>query len=121
MDLGYVVSELAAIKDQDARLALQRIFTHMIQGVRFGEPEHQTKALNFGAFYQASTTAGSTGEFSIVHGMTTTPRLAIPMLNLNQAGAQVVPLQVSRVADGKRIYLKTSAGSTGAAILLLVE
>jgi hypothetical protein len=119
MDLGYVVSELAAIKDQEARRALQRIFTHMIQDVRFGEPDHQTKALNFGAYYQASTTAGSTGEFSIPHGMTTTPRLAIPVLNLNQEGAQVVPLQVSRVADGKRIYLKST--STSASIFLLVE
>src|SRR3990167_7666459 len=111
MDLGYVIGELAAIKDDAERIALQNIFKHIVPGVKFGEPEHHARALNFAAFYQASTTAGSTGEFSIVHAMTTTPRLAIPVLNLNQAGAQLVPLHVTRVADGKRIYLKTSAGS----------
>jgi hypothetical protein len=122
MDLGYVVGELSAIKDEDARRALQRIFTHMIQDIRFGEPQHHTKALNFGAYYQAGTApATPAGEFSIQHGLTTVPRFAIPLLNLNQQGAQVVPLETARVADGKRIYLKTAAGFENAAVLLLVE
>jgi hypothetical protein len=121
LDLGYVINELAAIKDEDARRALQRVFTHMIQDIRYGEPQHHTKALNFGAYYQVGTAPNSTNEFSIQHGMTTTPRFALPMLNLNQQGAKVVPLETARVADGKRIYLKTAAGFENAAILLLVE
>lgn len=95
------------------------MFDHVLDQGSFGEPDHQTKATNFRAYFERSTTAGSTGEVSWPHGLPYTPRLAIPCLDLNQAGSQIVPLEVSRVADGKRIYVKST--STAAAVLLLVE
>lgn len=112
---------MSGIPDATTKRILKQAFEHVLDNMSFGEPEHQTRAKNFQAYFQSSTTAASTGEFSIAHGLAVAPTLAIPVLDLQQAGAQIVPLQVSRVADSKRIYLKTSAGSTGAAFTLLVE
>lgn len=120
-DEGYITSLLAGISNPGDRKILQDAFQHLLRQMTFGEPDGQTKATNFGAYYQASTTATSTGEFSISHGMSVTPRLAIPVLNLNQQGCRLADLEVSRVADGRRIYLKAAQGSTNAAIFLLVE
>lgn len=118
-DEGYVIGLLAGIPDQTTRKVLEDAFREVLRQIRLGEPEHHQKATNFAAFYQDSTTAGSTSEFSFQHGMNVTPRLAIPVLNLNKPGASVVPLEVSRAADGRRVYLKST--STSAAITLLVE
>lgn len=120
-DEGYITGILAGISDQNLRRILTEAFRHVLREQRFGEPEDKTKATNFSAIYQESTTAASTSEFSIAHGMSVTPRLAIPVLNLNKAGAKLVPMEVTRAADGRRIYLKTAAGSTAAAFSLLVE
>lgn len=79
------------------------------------------KATNFQWYHQPSTTATSTSEFSVVHGMDRTPQIAILTLDLSQPGAKIVPLEVTRAADSRRIYLKTSAGSTAALFSLLVE
>lgn len=120
-DQGYLLSLLAGIPDQNLRRILEDYTRHLVREYRFGEPEDKTKALNFASYYQESTTAGSTGEFSIAHGMATTPRLAIPCVNLNHVGSRTVDVEVSRVADNRRIYLKATAGSTNAPFLFLVE
>lgn len=118
MDLGYIKAQLGAVKDADARKALTNIFTHIVTSVTLGEPTHQTRAGNVQAYYQQSTTASDTGEFSITHGLPAAPSFGIPILDLKQAGAMVVPLEVSKSADSKRIYLKST--STAAAFTLLV-
>jgi hypothetical protein len=47
------------------------------------------------------------------------PHYALPVLELDRPGAKVVPLEVTRAADARRIYLKST--STSAPITLLVE
>lgn len=118
-DLGYARALIRQVPDETTRRVLDQLVTHILGNLRFGVPEHHTRAVNHQAYFQTSTTATSTGEFSIAHGLGTTPRMAIPLLDLSQPGATIVPLEVSRAADGARVYLKST--STGAAVWLLVE
>lgn len=120
-DEGYITGILAGIGDQNLRRILTEAFRHVLREQRFGDPEDKTKATNFSAIYQESTTPGSTGEFSFPHGMAVTPRLAIPCLDLNKVGCGIVRLEVPRPADNKRVYFKAVAGSTGIPFLMLVE
>lgn len=120
-DLGYVRTLLRRITDANTRIPLEQSFTHTLENLRFGVPDHQTRAGNFQCYWLQSTTAASTGEFSIQHGLGDTPRYAIPVLRLSQVGARAGGLVVSRAADNSRIYLKADAGSTSAPIALLIE
>ena len=88
-------------------------------GSAWGDPDHQRKATNHRGYFEVSTTASSTGEFSIAHGLGTAPTLAIPVIDLGQPGARLVPLEVTRAADAQRVYFKST--STGALFTLLVE
>ena len=119
-DLGFVKSQLAGVTDEKTRRILNTIFEHVLGNLRFGEAEHQTRAVNFQMYFQNSTTASTGGEeFSIAHGMAQTPHLAIPVLDLGSAGSQWVPLRVSRVADSKRVYFTST--STSAPMSVLIE
>jgi hypothetical protein len=119
-DKGYVRSLLAAIPDASTKRVLTQAFEHVLDNIRIGVPEHQTRAVNLQAYWLNSTTpATANEEFSIAHGLPTTPHYAIPVLELDKPGAMVVPLEVARAADSKRIYLKST--STSAPFLLLVE
>lgn len=120
-DVGYVRSQLGGIQDATTKRILTNIFEHVLGNIRIGVPEHQTRAENLQAYFEESTTPASTGEFTFAHGLAAAPKLAIPVLDLNQPGAQLVPLEVTRSADSKRLYLKTSAGSTSARFMLLIE
>lgn len=120
-DLGYVRALLRGIPDDRTRSILEQAFTHVLGNIRIGVPEHQTRAVNLQAYFLQSTTPESTGEFSIAHGLPSVPHYAIQLLELDRAGAKVVALEASRPADATRIYLKAPAGSTNAAITLLVE
>lgn len=120
-DIGYIRTQLNGISDAATRRVLTNCFEHVLGNLRFGPPDQQVRAENFQLYYQKSTTATSTGEVSFRHGLAGAPRLAIPVLDLNQVGARTVPLEVTRVADGTRVYLKTEAGSTNAAFCLLIE
>jgi hypothetical protein len=96
-------------------IELKRIFTNVFRAflpnLRFG-PMDTAKAENFAAYKLTSTTAASTAEFSIAHGMGRTPYLILPALDLTAVGSKFVPLEVSRAADSQRIYLKSSVTST---------
>ena len=105
--------------DPATRRALEECFKHVLGNIRFGVPEHQTRATNLQTYFVSSTTAASTGEFSIVHGLGGAPHLAIQVIDLSQPGATAVPLEVSRAADGSRVYLKST--STAAPFWLLLE
>ena len=118
-DSSYVKSILGGLQ-ADAKKALGEAFTYVLGNLRFGSVEHQTRATNFQAYWLAGTTSSNASqEFSIAHGLGRIPMVAFPVLPLDAVGAQVVPLQVSRAADGQRIYLKSS--STSAAVTVLVE
>lgn len=112
-------SLLRQVPDAATRRALEECFTHVMGNLRFGVPEHQTRATNLQTYFVASTTAASTGEFSIVHGLGSAPHLAFQVLDLSQPGAKLVPLEVSKAADGSRLYLKST--STTAPFWMLIE
>lgn len=121
-DIGAIRGILAGLPDATMRRILIECFEEALgskTGITFGDPDHQRRATNFRASYEVSTTATSTGEFSIQHGLETVPTMAIPILDLGQPGAQLVPLEVVRAADSRRVYLKS--GSIGARITLLME
>lgn len=120
-NIGDIRGLLGGIPDPTTRRILVEAFELVMGkgGLTFGDPDHQRRATNFRATYQAVTTATSTGEFSLVHGMESAPTVAIPVLDVGQPGAQLVSLQVTRAADSKRIYL--TSPSTGARVTLLVE
>lgn len=118
--LGGVLAELGGL-DVDTKKVMTNTFTYLVPNQQFGPVEHQKKAENFRAYFVNSTTAASTGEFSILHGLGRTPYLAVPVLALDQVGARTVPLTVTRAADGQRVYVKTEAGFTNAPFSLLLE
>lgn len=120
-DIGYIRTQLNGIPDATTKRILTSVFEHVLGNLRHGEPENQTRSENFQAYFQASTTASDTSEFSIVHGLNMVPSLAIPVLDVRQVGAKLPQLEVSRAADNRRIYLKAAAGSTNAAFKLLIE
>lgn len=120
-DLGYVKTLIRGIADEKTRNVLDQVFTHILSNIRLGVPEHQTRATNLQAYWQQSTSASDTSEFSIPHGFATAPSWAIPVLDLSQPGSKAGGFEVSRAADGRRVYLKAQAGSTNAPITLLVE
>jgi hypothetical protein len=120
-DIGVLRSLASGIPDVTTRRIITEICEELVgkTGVAFGDPDHQRRATNLRAFFEVSTTATSTGEFTFRHGLSEAPTLAIPVLDLGQPGAQLVPLHVTRAADGQRVYLKSS--STSARFTLLVE
>lgn len=116
--LGGIEAELGGLPT-DLKKALSAVFRYLVPNLRHGPVGHQDKSENFQAYYLTSTTAGSTGEFSIAHGLGRTPYLAIPVLALDSVGAEIVPLEVSRAADNQRVYLKSS--NTNRVFTILVE
>ncbi len=117
-DIGYISAELGALPP-DQKRAIEASFRYTLSNLSLGAVEHQKRATNLQAYFLNSTTpADANTEFSIAHGLASTPNLILPVAALNQVGAQVVPLTVTRAADDKRIYLRSS--STGAAFSVLV-
>jgi hypothetical protein len=121
-DIGALRDMMRGIPDPTTREIMTRFVEYAFGNLTFGaiDPSNK-KAKNFQLYHQPSTTATSTGEFSIVHGMDRTPQLAIPTLDLSQPGAKIALIEVARAADSRRIYLKGAAGSTAALFSLLVE
>lgn len=105
----------------DTRRVMTELLRAMVPFLRFGPVEHQQKAENFASYVVVSTTAASTGEFSIAHGLGRAPYRAMPVMDLNSSGMHMVPLTVTRPADASRIYLKTEAGSTNVVFALQIE
>lgn len=117
-DIGAIKAELAAFEGQQ-KAGLVSAFTYLLRNLSFGAVEHQRPATNFQAYYlNGVTSSNANAEFSIPHGLNGAPSVVIPVLGLDQVGAQLVPLRVSRVADNRRIYL--SSPTTSAAISVLV-
>lgn len=118
-DIGYIKGLLRGVKDETTRRVLDQCFEHVLGNLREGAPEHQTRSVNFQRYWIKSTSASDTSVFSVAHGLPQAPRYAIPVLDLQQAGATTPTLKVSRAADARRIYLESA--STNVPILLLVE
>lgn len=115
-DKGYVDSLLNRADDA-TKAIFKPIFDHVLSAFRIGNGD---KATNFQWYrLEGTTDAVANTEFSIEHGIGAAPSLLIPVLDLTSSGAQLVPLTVSRAADSKRVYLKSS--STSAAFTCYVE
>jgi len=103
----------------DTKRVLTELLRALVPYLRFGPVAHQAKAENFNAVTLVSTTASDTGEFTVLHGLGRAPYRAMPSLDLNSSGMQMVPLEVTRPADASRLYLKST--STSAQFSIYVE
>ena len=121
MDIGALRNLAKTITDPTTKQAILGIIELGFGNLTFGAANDSDarKATNFKLYHTSSTTAASTGLFTLAHGMETTPYLAIPVLDLSQPGATLSPVEVVRAADGARIYLKST--STGARVSFLLE
>lgn len=116
---GYIDSITGGLPDA-VRLAFRRVGDFLLNNLRFGHADTGVRATNFQLYVLSGTTASvANTEFSLAHGLGSTPYLLLPCLNLSQVNEQLIPLQVSRAADATRIYLKSS--STSAAFRVWVE
>lgn len=103
--------------DQSIRYPIRQCFYEVMDNFRIGTG---SKSENGRLFRFDSTTSGTANqEFTIAHGLGTAPGQLIPTLSLNEVGAQLPVLTVSRAADANFIYLKSP--STGVAFTVLVE
>lgn len=115
----YVVSQLGSV-EVAIRKVLIDIFRYVLGNLRFGRPAHQARAENLQAYFLTGRTPTiANTEFSIAHGLGSTPYLLVPVLDLQTVNQELVPLVVSQAADKARIYLKSSA--TDAPFCVLVE
>lgn len=117
-NLGLIEAFLRPVPEATRR-PLTDIMRHLVPSIEFGPVAHQTPATNLKGVTIVSTTATSTGEFSVAHGLGRTPYLAIPAVDLTLVGSQMVPLEITRAADAVRVYLKST--STNAVFALYVE
>lgn len=106
--------------DPEIRKPLSDAFRVVLDRFQLGQPDEGKRATNFQWYLRSSTTASvANTEFSIAHGLGVAPIAVYPALFLDQVGAQLVPLTVSRAADASRVYLKST--STSAAFSVWLE
>lgn len=116
---SYIKALIASLPE-DHRRAISGAFEYVLDNLRWGRPEHAERAENGQQYYYEAVTASvANAEFQIEHGLAAPPYLIVPVLPLDMVGAEIVPLQVTRVADDQRIYL--SSPTTDAVIRVMVE
>lgn len=94
---------------QEIRYPIQQALYYISDNWRLGDGD---KAENAAWYAFESTTASiANTEFTIAHGIGSTPGRLIPVLRLNEVGDQIVPLVVSRAADNQNVYLKSTSTS----------
>jgi len=111
---SYVKSLLGGL-DASLKTALGKVSEYVLDGnLRFGPITHQTRTENFAGVYLVVTTAAvANTEFTVAHGLGAKPRVIWPVLDPQSLGSRIVPLEVSRIADEARVYLKSSDKSAG--------
>lgn len=105
--LGGIEVLLGAL-ESNTKKVLTEVMRALVPNLRFGPVDHQTKCENFQGYTLTSTTATSTGEFSVAHGLGRTPYRLMPAMDLSSSGGNFVPLTCTRPADAQRIYVKSS-------------
>jgi hypothetical protein len=116
---SYITALLAGLPVEHRR-ALKSAFDYILDNMRFGRPEDSERAENGQQYYFVAATAPvANQEFEIKHGLASPPYLLIPVLPLDMADNEFVPLRVTRPADAERIYLSSPA--VNALIRVLVE
>lgn len=113
---GYVDTLLNALPAETKRI-LTQVFDYVGNNWKVGTGPRATNA----QWYRLESTTASVAnvEFSVKHGLGVAPHTLIPVVDLTQAGATLVPLTVSQAADAERVYLRSS--STNAIITFFVE
>lgn len=107
--IGFIKQRLNGLSNDGDRIILADCFEEAIKQARLGEND---KAENFAWFAVESTThAVANTEFSVLHGMDSIPTRFIPSVRLDTVGSQLIPLVVSRAADARRAYFKSSSTS----------
>lgn len=97
------------------RTAIVNCFREVLK-LRWGRSGHNVRSENFvGGFYESETASVAGTEFSIEHGFGKAPYLLVPVLPLG-VGWQLVPLEVTKAPDAKRIYLKSTVESAPVAM-----
>lgn len=118
-NLPYVETLLGGL-ERPVRRALVAAFEHVLGNLRIGRPTNQARAENLQLYFLTATTpAVANTEFTVAHGLAVAPYLLIQVLPLQTLGAKMVRLEVSRVADTTRLYLKSP--DTSAPITVAVE
>lgn len=98
----------------------QEVQSNLLAGRPVAGDNQTSRGANIRWFPLSTTTPATPNEeFSILHGLSTTPYNLIPCLPLDGIGGRIVDLAVTRAADAKRIYLSSSAAS--APITVFVE
>ena len=114
---GYISALLNGLSS-DLRKALNPAFEHVLDTWKLGTAD---KAANAAWYRFSGTTHATPGtEFSIEHGLNQIPTTLIPILPLGDVGNQLIPLAVSRAADGRRVYLTSSVASAPFVVFLEV-
>lgn len=115
---GYIDSLLGGL-DPAIKTPLKGAFDYLLKNWTLGPFEDGVIASNLSAVWLTGTTSSvANQEFTIAHGLERTPTYVVPVGALAEVGSQVVPLVVSRAADGVRIYLKSSSTSAPIAVLV---
>ena len=105
--------------DSLTRKILSAIFTYVLDNLRIGHADDQTRAENLqGYFYDATTPSVANQEFAVAHALGVAPYLVGQPLRL-EAGRQMVPLTCSRAPDATAVYLKSP--TTSAPITIYLE
>lgn len=94
---------------QELRKPLQDAFYHILDDWRLGDGDKAENARWYAI--EATTSSVANTEFAVVHGMESAPGRFVPVLRLNEVGDQLIPLVVSRAADGQYVYFKSSSTS----------
>ena len=105
---GYIAQIINGLP-VEFRAPLNTIFEYVLREFALGA---NTKAENFAWFKVEGTThATANTEFSVNHGMDHAPSKLVPIIPLDTVNATLPQLTVTRVADARRIYLKSDSTS----------
>lgn len=97
----------------EIRGPVTQCLAYILADLKLGRPDPGETLQDRGAnllMYPLSATTPSTPDeaFSVVHGLPNAPYLLLPVLPLDVAGGQIVPLTVTQAADEARVYLSSS-------------
>lgn len=107
-DKGAIQAFMNALP-QEIRKPLSDAFFYVLDNWRLGDQDKAENALWYAT--EATTPSTAFTEFSVKHNMDAKPRYFVPVLRLNEVGDSIVPLQVTRAADGTYAYFQSSSTS----------
>ncbi len=98
---------------------LKAAFKYILRDIRVGRVIVGKASTNLsGGFFSGKTPSSANQEFAIAHTFGSPPYLLLPVLPLDQVGASMVRLTVSRAADASNVYLKSPETSQNVFVYL---